>query len=326
MCRWKISRTPKSFQEENILSAQKIYEDHKTPVIFLSGGLDSNMVAEVFRLAKVPYEIFIMKYNHGWNDYDIKYGIDWCDAYNIKYTLYDADVLSFWKGTEWEDLALKTQLCSPQILYYMHVAKNINGYPVLGHGELDLTREKSGEISSIYGKEERAWDKLFSGGKEGQGSFFHHTPEQRVSWMISDETIKFINGTKYTTAGDSHSSDFEDGFVDALMCHKNEFYRTFYPNLIKREPIVNYNKDYRDGHIRRFGMPMTDYTGFDRLPKHVFDLEHDIRHHLQKTINKGKDEWFLYDKYIQNVLTEDLYNKVLEKIKWPTEKNLESIH
>lgn len=311
----KINRLPNSWQEENILSAQKIYEEQKKPVIFLSGGLDSNVIGESFRLAKVPHEIFIMRYNDGWNDYDIKYAIDWCDAYNIKYTLYDADVHNFWKGTEWLDIAHKSRAVSPQILYYMHVAKKVDGYPILGLGEPDLTREKSGEISGIYGKEEQSFKLFFK--DTGEGAFFNHTPEQQLSWYIEDETIEFINGTKYNTDGDSHSSDMEDGFINCLMCHKNQFYRSFYPNLVSRKPIVNYNKDRKDGHIRRFGMPMTDYTGFDRLPKDVFDLEHEIRDYLEKTIDQFKNEWYLYDKYIKSVLEpkfKDFYNNLLEKI------------
>jgi hypothetical protein len=319
MCQLKISRIPKSWQEENILSAQKIYEEQKKPVIFFSGGLDSNVAAESFRLAKVPYEIFIMRYNNGWNDYDIKYAIDWCKAYNIKYTLYDADVYTFWKHLEWLDIAYETRTTSPQLIYYMYASTKVDGYPIFGLGEPDLTREKSGEISGIHGKEERSF-KLFLKGA-GEASFFNHTLEQKISWYIENETIKFINGTKYITAGDNHSSDLEDGFIDCLMCHKNEFYKSFYPNLVKRKPIVNYYKEQRNGHIRRFGKPMTDYTGFDRLPKHVFDLEHEIRWYLIEKIGylssnyiEFKDEWYLYDKYIQDVLTEDLYNKTLEKI------------
>ena len=64
-------------------------------------------------------------------------------------------------------------------------------------------------------------------------------------------------------------------------------------------------------------MPMTDYTGFDRLPKDVFDLEHEIRDYLEKTIDQFKNEWYLYDKYIKSVLEpkfKDFYNNLLEKI------------
>ncbi len=315
----KVSRIPKSWKEENIISAEMIYENCKLnnqiPYIFFSGGLDSNVVAEAFKEAKVPHKIFIMRYNNGWNDYDIKYAIDWCKGYNIKYDLYDGDVLKFWKNMDWYEIAVESKMTSPQQLYYMYMAKNVDGYPVFGNGEPDLTREVDGKISGIYAKEIFSF-KLFLKDK-GQGSFFHHTPEQRLSWYIENETIEFINRTKYNKDGDSFSPDFEDGFVNCLQCHKNEFYKSFYPNLISRKPIVNYNRHPRTGKKRRFGMPMTDYTGFDRLPNDVFNLEHEIRDYLEKTIDEFKDKWFLYDKYIKSALEpkfKNFYNKLLEKI------------
>lgn len=312
----KLNRIPKSWKEENILSAQKIYEEQKNPVVFFSGGMDSNVVAESFRLAKVPHEIFIMRYNNGWNDYDIKYAIDWCEAYNVKYTLYDADVLSFWRGIDWYNIAIESRLISPQQIYYLYVAtEKVDGYPIFGYGEPDLTREyPSGEVTGLYVKQYYSFKKYFEN-RSGEGIFFHHTPEQELSWYLEEETIKFVNGVKYTEDGDNFSPDYVDGFVNCLQCHKNDFYKSFYPNLIKRKPIINYNE--HNGKRRRFGKPMTDYTGFDRLPINVFNLEHKIWDYLESIINQFEDDIFFYHKYLQDSLTpkfKDYYDVVMEKI------------
>ena len=314
----KLNRIPKSWKEENILSAQKIYEEQKNPIVFFSGGMDSNVVAESFRLAKVPHEIFIMRYNNGWNDYDIKYAIDWCEAYNVKYTLYDADVLSFWRGIDWYNIAIESRLTSPQQIYYLYVAtEKVDGYPIFGYGEPDLTREyPSGEVTGLYVKQYYSYKKYFEN-RSGEGIFFHHTPEQELSWYLEEETIKFVNGVKYTEDGDNFSSDYVDGFVNCLQCHKNDFYKSFYPNLIKRKPIINYNEHPRSGRKRRFGKPMTDYTGFDKLPINVFNLEHKIKDYLKSIINQFEDDIFFYHKYVQDSLTpkfKDYYDVVMEKV------------
>ena len=84
-----------------------------------------------------------------------------------------------------------------------------------------ILRQVSLPVEKV-GKEEQSFKLFFK--DTGEGAFFNHTPEQQLSWYIEDETIEFINGTKYNTDGDSHSSDMEDGFINCLMCHKNQFY------------------------------------------------------------------------------------------------------
>ena len=317
-----LNRIPKSWKDENILAAQMIYEDcvahNEIPYIFFSGGLDSNAVAESFRLAKVPYKIFIMRYNNGLNDYDIQFAIDWCKAYNIEYILYDIDYVKFLESEKWRDIAIESRLTSPHQLLYLHAATNlIDGYPVIGYGEPDLTREdiEPGVKNAykIHVMHYSSFQKYFEN-RRGSPIFFHHTPEQQLSWFFENRTIDFVGRRKYITPGDNYV-DHVDKFTDCIQCHKNDFYRESYPNLVKRPQIINHNE--WKGHKRRSGKPMTDYTGFDRLPKDIFNLECEVREVLEFFIEEFEDIWCKYDKYINKALAPkfiNYYNEVMEKV------------
>lgn len=317
----KVSRIPKSWKEENILAAEMIYEDCKLhneiPVVMFSGGLDSNVVVESFRLAKVPHRIFIMRYGKGWNDYDIKYAIDWCDAYGIGYEICELNPVKFWQGSEVLKIAEESRLISPQMCLYLYAAtEKVNGYPILGFGEPDLSRNNN-EINAWYHSYDRSFFEYFKK-RRGNALFFHTTPEQQMSWYFEKETIKFINKTKYNNIKNFNSYDNDTkSLVDGLQSHKNYYYRKFYPNLKMRVPIKNHYL-YR-GRSRRDGNDMTDYTGFDKLPKYVFDIEHDLRDKLIENISPYEDKICSYYKYIYKSLEPnflDYYDKLLKEINY----------
>lgn len=320
----KLSRIPKSWKEENILAAEMIYEDCKLhneiPVVMFSGGMDSNVVAEAFRESGVPHKIFIMRYGKGWNDYDIKYAIDWCDSNNIKYDIYETNPVKFWQGDEVLKIAQESRLNSPQMCFYLYIAtQKIDGYPIIGFGEPDLSREgidkNTNNAWAIYVQHYHSFKNYFKN-RRGQGIFFHHTPEQQMSWFFEKETLKFVGRKKYTEYKPFNSYvDPVDGYTDDLQCHKNYFYKEFYPNLKFRIPIQNFHLYH--GRARKDGEFMTDYTGFDRLSKEVFNIEHELRDYLIKEIEEYEEEWCLYDKYIYEALSpnfNDYYGKIMRKI------------
>ena len=319
----KVSRIPNTWKEENILAAQMIYEDCKLhnelPVIMFSGGLDSNVVVESFRLAKVPYKVFIMRYGKGWNDYDIKYAIDWCNAYGVNYDIWKLNPVKFWQGDKVISIAKESRLISPQMCLYLYAAtEKVDGYPILGFGEPDLSRESLGDKKNawaIYVQHYHSFKTYFAN-RRGEGIFFHHTPEQQMSWYFENETLKFVSREKYTTYKEFNCYvDPIDGYINDLQCHKNYFYKEFYPNFKMRVPIQNFH--LYNGRARKDGEFMTDYTGFDRLPKKIFDIEHELRTHLINTIDEFEEEWCLYDDYIYKALSPkfiDYYAKIMRKI------------
>ena len=64
----KLTRQPLSWKEECIETARLIYETaNEIPFVMFSGGLDSQIVVEAFRLSGVPFNVVTIRFNDNWN-------------------------------------------------------------------------------------------------------------------------------------------------------------------------------------------------------------------------------------------------------------------
>ena len=59
----RLTREPLPWREECIATAKLIYDEAngEIPTIYFSGGMDSQIVAESFRLSGVPFKIVIIR-------------------------------------------------------------------------------------------------------------------------------------------------------------------------------------------------------------------------------------------------------------------------
>ena len=279
----KLTREPLPWREECIATAKLIYEEAngEIPIIFFSGGMDSQVVAESFRLSGVPFKIVIIRLTDSWNWHDMKFAVEWCNAYNVKHIILNLDVVKFWENDAWE-YGAPVQSWSPQFCVVSWGINQIDGFPVIAYGEADLTRDD--EIPT------KAWDidteilriqerYLLHKNRNGAGSFFKYTPELKVSQLLEDETIKFANN-KYTNT--------------ALQYHKNEIYISYSPNLVARPAIPS---------KWRKGREYTDYNGFEFMPTYALEAEEKLRVALQQNFGHVDEIWTDYDEQIE-ILTE----------------------
>ncbi len=98
----KLTRNPLPWREECIATAKLIYNEAngEIPLIFFSGGMDSQVVAEAFRLSGVPFKVVTVRLNKkhdSWNWHDMKFAVEWCDAYNVEQLITDIAVIKFWE-------------------------------------------------------------------------------------------------------------------------------------------------------------------------------------------------------------------------------------
>ena len=293
----KLTREPLPWREECIATAKLIYEEAngEIPFIMFSGGMDSQVVAEAFRLAGVPFNVVTVELNNSWNWHDMRFAVDWCNTYNIKHTILKLDVIKFWESGEAWDIGYPVQSFSPQFCVTSWGIDQVEGFPVVGYGEADLIRNK--KIPN------RAWDVdteilrvqeryLLYKKRHGAGSFFKYTPELKTSQLLDRETIKFANNIEYTDTG--------------LQYHKNEIYISHFPNLKPRPEIVS---------KWRKGREYTDYNGFEFMPKYALEAEEVIRTELQKHFGYYEEIYVDYDEQMENLTTgyeylyEDFKNK-----------------
>ena len=292
----KLTREPLPWRDECIATAELIYEEAngEIPFIMFSGGMDSQVTAEAFRLAGVPFNVVTIRLNDSWNWHDMRFAVDWCEAYNIEHIILDIDVIKFWENDAW-DYGYPVQSFSPQFCVVMWGMDQIEGFPVVGYGEPDLYRDdnittKCWDIDSETLRIQERF--LLYKERDGAGSFFKYTPEIKTSAMLDWQTIKFANYDEYTDVG--------------LQYHKNEICIFHFPNLEPRPTIVS---------KWRKGREYTDYNGFEFMPKYALGAEEKIRTELQKYFGHYDEVCIDYDEQVETLtkgykyLYEDFRNK-----------------
>jgi len=277
----KLTREPLPWRDECIATAQLIYEEAigEIPFVLFSGGMDSQVVAESFRLSGVPFKIVIIRLTDSWNWHDIKFAIEWCDAYNIEPIILDIDVVKFWENDAW-DIGSSIRAWSPQFCVTLWAMDQIEGFPVTGNGETVLERDNK-VPTKCWDIDHEAWrytDKhAFIRNRNGAPSFFKYTPELKVSHLIDSEIIKFANN-EYTGTD--------------LWCHKNEIYMAHFPNLNPCPKIIS---KWRNGR------EYTDYNGFEFMPDYALEAEQVLRTKLQEQFGYNEELFIDYDKRVQHL-------------------------
>jgi len=289
----ELTRTPINWRDECIRTAELIYDEAKgEPIrVFFGGGMDSNVVAEAFRLANVPFSVVTIVWGDNWNWHDMKFANDWCEAYNIEQIFLPCDVIKFWESGEFFDIGYPVQARSPQYCLHLWGTDQVDGFIVVGLGEADLAKNRIGDpyCYDIDTEHLRVWERhLIHRNRNGAGSFFKYTPELKVSQLMDDHTIAWANDTK----------------APKLMKDiKNDLYMAHFPNLKYRYPISS-----------RFGDNYTDYNGGEFLPQKAVEAEDRARAELMKHFEDFNHALYVeYNTQMQTLLTDVLFEEFIAK-------------
>lgn len=133
--RWPTRDVHSTFSEAR-LAARQIYQKslsiNKPIQICLSGGIDSEAAAEAFLVEKIPFEAVTLRFLDGWNDYDIKPAIEFCEKHNLPQRFIDLDVKAFLESGEYLTYARKYRCNSYQVCVHLWFLGQLRGLPVLG--------------------------------------------------------------------------------------------------------------------------------------------------------------------------------------------------
>lgn len=141
--KWRVeygraSRAAGTFPDECINAAQKIAASTTLPLwLCLSGGIDSEVVAQVFLKAGIPFNAAIMRFAENKNAHDIRWAEAFCRKHNVPLRYFDIDPEEFWKSRA---LAYAERAQSPAIglTLLCWLLEQVPGFPVLGSGECHL--------------------------------------------------------------------------------------------------------------------------------------------------------------------------------------------
>lgn len=160
----QASYIPTSFKEECHKVALNISDYARSkntiPVILLSGGLDSEVVARSFLEIGREFEVITSKFSNDLNYHEITYVKKFCSKYNIPINYFDIDIKNWLIGEEAMQMAEESKCATPEMLPTMKLIKEVarqKKIPVLGNGDLYVSKEINPEWRMGRSSEKYQW-------------------------------------------------------------------------------------------------------------------------------------------------------------------------
>lgn len=274
--------TPFEEAKKAAIAFYKKYKNKKI-ILCLSGGLDSEIMAEAFLAAKIPFTASIWKYENNFNNYDIKHAIEFCKIYNIKYEMMYLDLNYFYKCNLHLHYAKKYLCNSPQVAVHFYL--------------LEKLIEKDSNIAVCL-----PWQPPFIGKSYDNKIFVKIIPCRYISYYRFFY-LNQLDGTAYFLM---YSSSLLYSFLK-LPISKKILNLQIEPSMFKSYQIKAIM--YEQGGFlskRKQGK----FTGFDKFKvfmnkKYSKKYDQFFRHPLEQLIPDSKDQVF----FISSVWKEDSKNQ-----------------
>jgi hypothetical protein len=208
----RCSRQPDSFKKECVQTARIIGDQSaklsRLPYIFLSGGLDSEVVVKAFIDAGVKFKVISFRFTDNLSSHETYYIDKFVDKHSLNHSYYDID--PDWLISEQaEEFANQSQCSMSEMLPHMklikHVWENLNGFPVLGNGDLYVSKDIS--INWIFDRSQPkyewkyieyeyilAWNRFaIYNNILGSLNFFMHNPEIVLSIIKDPDMFRCLH-------------------------------------------------------------------------------------------------------------------------------------
>lgn len=223
-----------SFKEE-LLNAAKSTIDCCTGdiVILFSGGVDSEIMLRAFLDIGIIPKVVIIRYENDYNIYDVSYAVTICSILNVPYSILDFNLQNFYENDA-ERISELAQIDRPRALPYCKILEMIDGFPVMGNG--DLTPWRTSDNYSTKGtwmmrcwEHDIGWSKFLRHiDKPGIAEWFKWTPGLVLSYLGTNWFNKLVNDEYYGKLGSNST--------------KIIGYREAYPDLIDRKKQTGFEK------------------------------------------------------------------------------------
>jgi hypothetical protein len=224
-------RVTYDFRSECIIAANEIYQRRQGRPIFVcfSGGLDSEIVCESFRFARIPFRVIISRYNNDLNLHDYAWAVAYCEKHQIPYEFFDLDFLGFADSAEYYQLIRKVQCRYPMLTATMKLMEYVNhqkqGLPILGSAECWVNRIELAWYLVEPEPIQALYRYLIFTGMQGIPGFFQWSPELMNAYIM-DPLVQSMIRAKIK--GASGSADIKyDIYASYFKVEKRPKYRGF---------------------------------------------------------------------------------------------------
>lgn len=276
------NRRLKSPHEEFVINAKRISENIKNPVLCLSGGMDSEVMAMAFLAAQVSFEAVIIRFNSNLNQHDIQHAIDFCEENKIKYNFFDIDIVNFFEQQKYESIVEKFKCPSAELasqLYaYSQMADNI---VVAGEAFRAFTGLEKVEFRPIS-QLEATTIRFFASEKKNSIANFHLLTAE-AAWSVLKQSLK----NPAPLVEDDHDESFyqkklefyrQCGFALKNRPSRNqklhgfEEVKKYFDNQLY--PQTNYQKKHRDTVKKKVPTARAIEISFDHKNQYIKEIFH----------------------------------------------------
>lgn len=195
-----------TFRDSCIQSAIEISEcaskNNKKPLVFFSGGIDSESIIYSFLLSSRDFSIAHIRYNPSLNDHEYEYVKKISKKYNLDIIFFDVDVEKFLLDPNTFDLAVRDNSIMIELHLLTCITNEIKDryFPVLDHPGTYLYRENTNinEIGNWFYKDYEHlmfyYNHCVNEKMHGCPSFFHWSPEILFSFLNDSLVQRLVTG------------------------------------------------------------------------------------------------------------------------------------
>jgi hypothetical protein len=249
-----------SYHEELLNNAIRIRENIQGPIdLFFSGGINSQSIMRSFLELKIPFNIYIIKFNDDINLDDVASAVNICQNFNLNYQVLNFNLKEFFE-TEAETIYQKCFSIDPKKLILLKAIEYTDGTPIFGDNEFYFIPD--GDMWKLKLTEENFKITTASDNfsKKIIADWFYYSPELILSFVNHPLVIQLLkNEMLYKKSSLSirgliykeYWNDFTDrkkmaGFENfkkyLIPDYILEFYKTK-KNNINKKPIYYFTKD-----------------------------------------------------------------------------------
>jgi hypothetical protein len=245
---------PTSLRDESIKTAKAIADYcrkiNKQPMIFYSGGLDSEVVIAAFLQSGENFSVGHLRYIPEFNYHDTMWVYRFCRANGLDLKEYEINPVEFLSSETAFNTAVKdnARLMQMQLVTYLMDTVKDNYYPILGNGEPYLFRENPNP------KEHSRWifreleymlpwyNHAMNNNIQSCPGFFQWSPEITLSFLL-DPIMQDLVNNKLKGKVTSRSSKYpiyNSAFPEYELQPRKKY--TGY-EMLSREMINRLNKN-----------------------------------------------------------------------------------
>jgi hypothetical protein len=255
-----VIRNVGSYCDELILNAKEIY-DKKTGKLYCmySGGIDSELVMEVFLSLGMDITPVIVNLIPDYNFHDMKWAYEYCNKRNLKPLIINIDLKRFIESGEILDVAHKAKTGFYQYLSTMKAELSLDGEVLTGQDEPYIS-----PVDDLWYFVEKeswcGWANLYNEKHiQGTSCFLSWSAETLLAFML-DPTIedlgnnrlygkkgtfssrKFVYGRKFPMPDRTKYTGWELVEETSLIKHDNILQVTELLNVYSGSVSIEYNQ------------------------------------------------------------------------------------